>query len=179
MPDRPAQRMTLRCRRPFLDNKKWPPGFEHWTRGWIRNHFWKVERYFGSPEDAYQECAALFCVCCDAKGAQIPYPAQMMVYYKRAVRNLWVDLAKASSREADLIMQTDELLSGDPEDQELLMQLADLSDDAQSTLVKIFQLPAQQVHLLFAGPRSTVVKRLQSVFEIATPAVLSLLDLVQ
>ena len=179
MSERSPDDVALQCRRPFLDNKQFPPAFHHWTNKWIRLQFWRVERYFGSPEDAYQQCAELFCECCNAKGHQIPHPAQMMVYYQRAVRNLWVDIAKKSSAEADLIMQTDELLSGDPEDQELLLQLADLPDDAQSTLIQIFQMPAQQAHFLFSGSRKTVVSRLQSVFHLAGPAILSILDLLQ
>jgi len=174
-----AEPVGLHCRRPFLENKQWPPAFDHWTRKWIHHEFWRVERYFGSREDAYQQCAELFCVCCNKKGHEIAYPPQMMVYYQRAVRNLWVDAAKQNSLETDLIMLTDELLAGEPEDQELLLQLAGLSDDAQTALVKIFRLPAQQARALFSGSRCSVNKRLESAFRTAAPTIISLLDLLQ
>lgn len=179
MPKRDTKPVDLQCRRPFVDNKFWPPAFEHWTHKWVYQEFWRVERYFGSREDAYQQCAVLFCVCCQRKGHLIAHPPQMMVYYQRSVRNMWVDIAKKNSAETDLITLTDELLTGEPEDQELLLQLADLSDEAQSALVKIFRLSTQQVRALFSGSRCTVNKRLESTFKLAAPTVLSLLDLLQ
>jgi len=179
MSKRHGEPVSLQCRRPFLETKQWPPAFDHWTRKWIRHEFWRVERYFGSREDAYQECAELFCVCCNKKGHEFSRPSQMMGYYQSSVRHLWVDAARKSSRETDLIMLTDELLAGAPEDQELLLQLAGLSDDAQTALVQIFRLSPRQARALFSGSRPAVNKRLESAFKIAAPTILSLLDLLQ
>lgn len=105
---------------------KWQGAFEGWSRNWVRQNFWRVDRIFQSPEDALQQCAMVFARCLVHYEGTVDNEAWFMALYKRALANHWYANGARNIANKEIF--------GDPHELEALKPAASLYQDEEEAL---------------------------------------------
>lgn len=152
---------------------EWKDPYRGWAMKWINSNYWKVARYFGSREDAVQECALLYMRVVRHYSGKPLARAHLMALYKTTVFRAWMHYAKSDTKLEDIELfegtdyAVDRLLA--LPDQTLYAALCAASWQLQFVLEVIAQAPAELLQLMLApGPKAKMNKRWKEAAKLRT-----------
>ena len=154
-----------RIERRWIFEFEWKGVFEGWTRNYVNKNFWRVANYFGTHEDAMQECALIFARCADRYAGRVDNLSWFMSLYQTSVQNEWNTFSVKDTNMRKLAMSSTEvrmsLYQDDLEDSfgPAAAHAASAIDEIKLVLCLIANAPSEIIEFVFSTRSPVLLNR--------------------